>query len=157
MLVGLVLVIAVCLKQFADRNAALAPHAAPDGRFWYDADVLRGILSAFSDEQRALYARSELTLDVVFPMAYGSLLAILAAWAFAEPRSQRVVLLPLVAAASDLVENVLNAWLASAYPDGPWALGTVAGAFTAIKWVAAGTSVLLVAGAGLRALARRVF
>ena len=155
--VALAVVVVICLKLFADWRAALAPHGTPDARFWYGPVELREMLSAFTPEQRAQYARTVVTVDIVFPAAYGSLLAILAAWSFTGRRSRQLVLLPLAAAVADAGENAINASLAWSYPNGPWELGYVSGALTTTKWTAVSAIALLLAGAALKKLARRLF
>ena len=81
-----------------------------DGRSWYtpaDVDLLFRSLSA---DHRRLYAITEVTLDVAYPIAYTGLLLALIHWL--QPDARRRLLVPLVAFAADLTENVLIAFLA---------------------------------------------
>lgn len=148
--------LALCLKLFHDRRQALAPQKAPDGRVWYGPRQLRDTFDAMSEEQRSLYARSELTLDVVFPLSYGALLAIFLSWRFRGTAWGALTCLPLGAAALDLVENAINAYLAWAHPHAPWALGYVSGACSTGKWLGIAGSVLTLVLGCFAAKRRRV-
>lgn len=150
---ALVVALLVCLRLFAARKEALLPYAAPDGMWWYGPDELRTTLGAFSMAQRTLYARSELTTDLVFPAAYGMLFAILLARLY--PRSPRVIAIPILAAVADLVENSINVYLVWRYPDGWWTLAYIAGIGSAVSWGGASASAVLVIVGAVLALVRR--
>jgi hypothetical protein len=95
---------------------------APDAMASYDERVLAETFNVVAGEyleRRLAYARSELTLDVAFPAAYVSLLALLllAIYPGAGARASRswraiAIGVPLAAGSADLVENVLLAGLA---------------------------------------------
>lgn len=116
----------------------------------YDAQRLGTILGALGPPDRRLYAWSEVTLDLLFPLAYGALLIGLlrrvapdrARWAGAWRRLAPLV--PVVAAGADLIENA--ALFCAAYPlaslDQAAPIASLAGW---VKWRAVGLALLLVA------------
>lgn len=80
---------------------------------------------------RAVYAATGLTIDMVFPVAYGLLFAILLFRLFVAP----LWLLPLVLAAADALENATVTALALGYTGAPSPLAWAAAAFTLAKTV----------------------
>jgi len=108
-----------------------------DGRRWYrpaDVDLLFRSLSA---DHRRLYAITELTLDVAYPIAYTGLF--LAAIHWLQPDARRRLLVPLVAFAADLTENMLIAFLAWTWTPSNgavWWVARAAAVATLTKWTA---------------------
>src|SRR5215208_3120323 len=48
-----------------------------DGRLWYSPDTVAEVAKGLGPQGRTLYAISELTLDVLFPLVYGTAFALL--------------------------------------------------------------------------------
>jgi hypothetical protein len=154
-LVALLLVLALlCVTGFQKRNDTLAAAAsAPggekptlDSRGWYSAQTAHDVLGRLGERGRRLYAWTEVSLDLVFPFIYGTLLAALLVHLWDEPWGRWIVLAPLVAAAFDLLENVTIAALALTFNSEQVSpLGGVAGLFTAVKTGALLLSLALVA------------
>ncbi|RMH18889.1 MAG: patatin-like phospholipase family protein [Acidobacteria bacterium] len=120
----------------------------------YTASQAHELLGGYSDQQRRQYARRELSLDVVFPIAY-SLLFFAAITFCLKPaieeksRVHGLRHLPWLGGLLDLGENVSAATLAwtfdSAEPGAWWLrLAGVASHFSAWKWRFALVSLLLV-------------
>ena len=91
----------------------------PDVRLSYDSDELYQFMEELGEEGRLAYGRMLLSLDLLFPFAYGfwltGLLLLLS-----TSRSNRLsaaVLLPLGAAVSDLMENGITLYLLRVYPE----------------------------------------
>lgn len=146
----------ICVTLFVNRRQALAPHSIPDGRLWYGPAELAAMLGAFTDPQRALYARSEVTVDLLFPLCYGVLLGIWLARFYKDPPNQWHAIVPIVGALADLGENAINAYLAWNFPDGPWALAYGSGTFSSVKWLAAVFSIAAGTLRSIQALKRRL-
>ena len=154
-LVALLFVAALlCVTGFQKRNDTLAAEASSpsdekptlDPRGWYSAQTAHDVLGRLSDRGRRLYAWTEVSLDLVFPFVYGTLLASLLVHLWDGPWGRWIVLVPLVAAAFDLLENVTIATLASTFISGKVSpLGWAAGLFTAVKTGALLLSFLMVA------------
>ena len=114
-----------------------------DARQWYtpeQAAALFEALDRLDPHARAVYAWTELSLDMVFPLAYGLFFAILLLRAFGD--GAPLYLLPLALASTDALENVSIAALAWSYDGAPSPLAWAAAAFTSAK------SVLIVATLG---------
>lgn len=105
-----------------------------DGRGWYSPGEAHAFLTAIGEGGRQLYAITEVTLDVLFPVIYVSLLAVLLINLYDDRNARRWVLVPLLAGVADLVENVLLAILAWSYQtDQVSSLANVAVVFTLAK------------------------
>jgi len=105
-----------------------------DSRGWYtpaEAAALFEALDRLDAGARAVYAATALTIDMVFPAAYGLLFAILLFRMFRAP----LWVLPLALAAADALENVTVAALALGYAGAPSPLAWLAAAFTLVKTV----------------------
>ena len=108
----------LCLAGFQWREARLGGLELLDTRQWYtpeQAAALFGALDRLDSRARAVYAWTEVSIDMIFPVAYGLLLALLLLRVFEDGR---FYLLPIAGAATDVFENISIALLASTY-DGP--------------------------------------
>ena len=131
----------VCILGFNGRTLALRREGRLgngekllDGRWWYTPADAGALLCKLGKDGRRLYAVSEVTLDLIFPLAYGLSLALLLVRLW--PRDQAwLLLLPFVTVIADLLENFTIAFLAWTYSNesGPSALAKVAAIFTLTK------------------------
>ncbi len=129
-----VLAALLCLAGFQWREARLGGLELLDTRQWYtseQADALFGALDRLDPRARAVYAWTEVSLDMVFPVAYGLLLALILLRIFEDGRP--FYLLPIAAAATDVFENISIALLASTYDAAPSSWARVAAVFTLLK------------------------
>ena len=120
----------------------------PDSRMLgYDAKELQAYFAAIGPDGRLLYAWTQLTLDVAFPLLYAAFLVALTAHIYPCGPGRWAVWLPVAAAVADVGENVLLARMAWAVlpVDSPWV--PLASILTNIKWAA-----LLVTVVGLTAV-----
>ena len=107
---------------------------ALDSRRWYSPAEAKDFFQAIEERgQRVFYAATELTLDILFPIVYGLLFAILLSRVYSPPTAKNLVLLPLLAAAADLMENITVAYLALQFDGQASSLARVAAVFTAAK------------------------
>ena len=112
-----------------------------DTRQWYTPDqaaALFGALDRLDPRARAVYAWTEVSVDLVFPVAYGLLLALALLRLFGDARP--FYLLPIAGAVADVFENISIALLAATYDGAPSSWTRVAAVFTLLK------SVLILAG-----------
>ena len=124
----------LCLAGFQWRDARLGGLELLDTRQWYSpeqAAALFGALDRLDSRARAVYGWTEVSIDLVFPVAYGLLFALLLLRAFEDGR--RYYLLPIAGAAADVFENISIALLASTYDGAPSSWTRAAAAFTLLK------------------------
>lgn len=162
---GLMLLVGVLMAAFQWRNAKMIRFAGGqnvtnlDGRWrGYTPTDVADLFDKLGTEGRKFYAISEISLDIVFPFAYGALLIMLVWWLWRTPWRSIFVTIGVLAACADLTENGLIAYLAFTYDAAvqPWA--HMANLATLTKWVLLCVSVIgLGVGAVLRVFnARRV-
>jgi len=137
---GLTLLSAFWLNALTGMGAA-ADLPPLDTRLWYTPADVSAVMEALSPAQRDLAARAHLTLDVLFPLTYGLLLALLLARTWPERRLWRLAGAVVVA---DLMENGLLATLFWTHPRYLAVLTPMAATWTAIKWTLVALSVLLI-------------
>ena len=128
------LVALLCVAGFHWRDARLGGLELLDTRQWYtpeQAAALFGALDRFDSRARAVYAWTEVSIDLIFPVAYGLLFALLLLRVF--DRGRPFYLLPIAGAAADVFENLSIALLASTYDGAPTSWARVAAAFTLLK------------------------
>jgi hypothetical protein len=145
----------VCQILFAWRSERLGTSpSTPDVRWnGYSRDEIATLFQSWGDARRLLYARTQVTLDVLFPVCYALLFAILTARLYPAHGWRWLVVVPLVAALADLVENLVLAGVAFTNGNGTWGLIPVASWATRLKFLAftATLVALLIGGAaGLR-------
>ncbi len=113
---------------------------APDTSLYYSAEELYAMAGAYGEAGRASFIRAHFTFDVVWPVVYTLFLMI----AISEPVGrafpvdswwQRANLLPLAAALFDLLENASTALVMARYPAQLPVIASLAGVFTAGKWL----------------------
>lgn len=105
-----------------------------DVRQWYtpeQAAALFEALDRLDANARAVYAWTEVSIDLVFPVAYGLLSALLLLCLFKDGR--RYYLLPIAGATADVLENLSIALLASTHDGAPTSWASVAAVFTLLK------------------------
>ena len=86
----------LCVAGFRWRDARFGGLELLDTRQWYtpeQAAALFGALDRIDSRARAVYAWTEVSIDMIFPVAYGVLLALLLLRVFEDGR--RFYLLPI--------------------------------------------------------------
>ena len=128
------LVALFCVAGFEWRDVRLGGLELLDTRQWYtpeQAAALFGALDRLDSNARAVYAWTEVSIDMVFSVAYGLLFALLLLRVFGDGRP--FYLLPIAGAAADIFENISIALLAWTYDGAPSSWARVAAAFTLLK------------------------
>ena len=135
-----------------------------DVRFSYDPATVYDWMGKLGPTGRQLYAASELSLDLAYPILYNLLLALLMATVFRRAfpsgsRLQKLPLLPGVTLLADYLENLGVVLLLLNYPRQLPALARLASLFSSTKWVfgaaSAGLILLGLAALLLKKLASR--
>lgn len=102
----------MCAQGFEWRHKTLGyENRALDGRFWYSPDDASNFLRNIGENGRRIYAVTELTLDILFPLVYGTLCAALIIHVYAREIGKLLVLVPLLTVAVDILENITTAYL----------------------------------------------
>ena len=128
-----------CVILFQIRKRCIGKDIPDVWLHWYTpSDVKRFLDDLETKKKRWLYALSEVTVDVIFPVTYG-LLAMLTLYyliGHSQPHPIWLLYLPLVTVAADLLENVTVAWLALTHQTcaSPRKLAWVTATSTFIKW-----------------------
>jgi hypothetical protein len=131
-----------------------------DARLYYTPGQAYRYFSDLGSPGRQLYAVSELTLDLFYPLLYGFFLSLLLAWIHPRLSPERrflslLPLLPLAGALADLGENLNITVLLLAYPIDLYWLVYLADLFTLLKWLAILLSIFLILlGAGAHLVIR---
>ena len=142
LLIGAILLLS---RAFAWRRKTLGiQNRILDSRLWYTPADAHQFFQAIGARGRRLYAVTQITLDVLFPLAYGTLLATLIVSLCDEPYARLLVLAPLLTAAADLLENITTAYLAFRFNDQVSSLASAAASFTAAKWSLFSLSLIIV-------------
>jgi hypothetical protein len=139
----------VCVQLFNMRRKRLG-NKTLDERFWWTPLDAQSLFQALGPDRRNLYAITQVTLDLVFPPVYGTLLALLIVYLYTEPHARLLCWVPLLTAAADYLENFATAFLAWNYvEDRPlsviWAtVSRFAPYCTASKFLLLGTCLVLI-------------
>ena len=144
--IGLLFLVGLaCVAGFEWRARKLGrENRALDGRRWYTPEQARAFFEAIGAGGRRLYAATQLTLDVLFPLVYGALFAALILRVYPPGRAVYLAHVPLLGTLADLLENVTTAYLALRFDGRPSQVARVAAVFTLSKTVLFVLSVLLI-------------
>ncbi len=155
----LVVAYALCATGFAWRAKALGLGDEPgfDRRgSGYSSTEAQALLDKMGEGGRSFYAVTQLSLDVAFPVVYGLLAAIAIAWLYPHPWARWLILVPLLAVALDLCENVSTAIMAWRYEPahGPPLVGLASALTVAKTWALWGGAAVLLLGVVAKAVER---
>jgi hypothetical protein len=124
--------------MFSEENKLL------DSRFFYnptevqqffaDLENIKTNINIASNGLK-LYALTQVTLDLIFPIAYGVLFTALIFILYQENPPQWLLWLPTLAIVADIGENFTLAFLAWTYADSSSPLAWIAYIFTFTKWI----------------------
>jgi hypothetical protein len=129
--------------------------------FWYNHDTLYQMLTGYGETIRARYMIGLFTVDLAYPIYYGTLLALIFALVFKKltiPFSRKIIFLPYIAVLFDLTENSLLIYLLSSYPNKHSEIADIAGYVTAVKWSAFGiiaTTIVYIVVYGIQSRKRK--
>lgn len=141
-----------CLVVFLVFSALVLPDQAakaqvysgevgsPDTSFFYTAEQLYAMASAYGPQGRAAYIRARYTFDVIWPLVYLAFLATAISWLVKRLNLDwgtwgRLNLMPVFGVLFDFLENFSAATVMARYPQTTPVIAQLSGVFTLIKWV----------------------
>lgn len=123
----------------------------------YDRATVDSQMLAYGEAGRQLYGRAALSLDMVYPLAYGTLLVGLMGRATSQTRFTNLALLPVALVVLDILENLQIFALLVQYPAlTDWQV-QAASLTTQGKWLVARVTVLMLLLLAMLQLFRAVF
>ena len=128
-----------------------------DQQFFYTPEKSYALISTYTAEGRDLYRLFELTGDIVYPCVYSLFLSFFISWLFkrgmpSRSRLLKLNLVPLGAGCCDILENVCIAVMVSLYPSAAPGVSWLGTAFTMLKWLLLGASLVIVIGGAAAAI-----
>jgi hypothetical protein len=132
------------LKELAGKSTPII-----DVMFAYTPAQVYELVPAYGEQGRQLYALTELTADLVYPIIYNSLLSLLMAIIFrgafsSGSKLHKLPLLPLASWLADYLENVGITTILSSYPQELDAVAWVTSFFSTVKWTVCGASAAMI-------------
>jgi hypothetical protein len=130
----------------------------------YSPEQAYQMIAAYGEQGRALYITSALTADILYPLDYSLLFALLIVTTFLEAfpggrMLRHLSLVPFATAVFDLLENAGIVAMLALYPQQIPFLARAASFFTTLKWVFLIFTIVLVLvgflGMGISRLKRR--
>ncbi|TVP95807.1 MAG: hypothetical protein EA374_03205 [Acholeplasmatales bacterium] len=122
------------LPREAARLASKAQMSqSPDTTFFYSRNELYALAEAYGEAGRQAYIESRVRFDILWPLVYGLFFwhLLYVTW----PHHRRLLWLPWLAVALDLLENSLVSIVFLRFPAATDPAAHVAGFVTAGKWV----------------------
>src|SRR5262245_58664301 len=109
-IVSLLCVFGLCVIGFSVRSQFLGtkPLAA---RLWYEPSAVQQFLADLGPAGRNLYAITQVSLDMVFPAVYGTLIAAALVRLYPKHLARWLLLMPLLMVFADYAENGATAYL----------------------------------------------
>lgn len=143
------------INQFAGKEVGVI-----DLGIDFDLAKMRQQIADYGDVGRAHYRRTELTLDILYPLAYtvffSLILSLLMLGLPLESSLRRWNVLPFVMLGFDYLENIFIVTMLSNYPDWSDTTAMLCAVFRLLKWVAFAATVGLILFLIGRRLLRRV-
>jgi hypothetical protein len=136
LVVFLLVVFVLCLAGFASVQAKLGDDVTIlDSRLCYTPEDVRDLFATLKNRGALrTYTLSLLSLDLVFPIVYGSLLVLLLSWTLRDRLGPLPFILPALLVLTDFLENAMIASLAFRFHGQRSSWSSLASAFTATKW-----------------------
>ncbi len=149
LLVLFILTINVLFPLISNMLEVPQENKSPDTEFFYTADQLYQIIDTYDESGRHAAAAAHWTADLIFPIVYLFSFATLISYTMQRgfPKSiwlMRMNLVPLGMLLFDLLENTGLTILFLQYPHRLLWLAHLTSAISAIKWLFAGLTVLLI-------------
>ncbi len=120
-----------------------------DVMLFANPEKIFSMIERYGEYNRLFYRNVELTVDLVYPIVYLFFLGLLISWLFQRGFASndpmlKYNIIPVGAWFFDLLENTVIVNLLSVYPAQPVALAWILVVLIAVKWLFAGTSILLI-------------
>lgn len=152
-LLYLLIVIGILPKAEALLKSESGGFGPIDLKFGYTPEEAYRMVEAYGERGRKRYAIIELTVDLLYPLVYATLLALVMTYGLRRSLRpdhplQKAHVLPYGVVLADYAENVGIVTMLLRYPARHESVAWLTSIFTVIKWLGFGTS-LIVALAGL--------
>ena len=143
----------VIMPAASDSNAHNLPIL--DLQFWYTPPKAYAIIRAYTPAMRQAAAITRLTLDILYPLVYGTMLSLLLVLTFrrAFPNfrfADAVIFIPWGGVLFDYLENIGFAIMFLSYPKEYFFIAQISAIFTALKWTLIGTGFVLALIGGVK-------
>ncbi len=112
-----------------------------DMRFSYDSATVEELFVSLGQNGRAKLSLAYLTLDLVYPLIYSSLLFLMLSKLLSE-NNQKLKYLPIIALGLDYVENLIILIMLNLFPAINSTLVVAASTATSLKWLFLGLSLI---------------
>ena len=152
----LLAILVLCILGFTWRSGLFnldVDHKLLDARFWYRPTDVRDFFAYINTKLGKkglnIFVLTQVTLDFIFPITYGTLFATLIILLYSGETRQKLIIIPLLATIFDLGENFILAYLAYSYTGKISSLAWLAGISTSLKWLMMIGSVLIVFGGAI--------
>lgn len=127
-----------------------------DLTFGFDPARTLAMVAGYGPAARSFYVRTELTTDLIYPVVYSFLFAVILTMLFHYRPNRWVALLPFVSLVFDYLENAAIVTLLTNYPVQSMTVAVLCEVFKLIKWLSFGMTIgLILYGLVLRILGRR--
>lgn len=102
------------------------------------------MVADYGEEGRAYVAKVETTADIVYPIIYAFLFAIILTLIYRNKTWAWVSIIPFITMFFDFLENICIVTLLNSYPEQSSTWGTLCETFKLLKWVSFGIIILLI-------------
>lgn len=149
LLANLIFNVVLLPAQQAELRALSGGIGPIDLEYFYTPEKVYSMLASYGETGRITYRTFELTGDMLYPLMYTGLFCLLITWLLQRgfaPDSpvQKLNVIPLGLWLSDLFENLGIVSMLSVYPATPAPLAWTAAAFTLLKWLFIGVTLVVI-------------
>jgi len=135
LMMGYIMPVAAAIMALAANNSVMPL----DLMFFYTPQQAFDMIEKYGPEGRVIYAKIELSADIIYPIVYTLFFALLISWLFQRgfrPGSpiQTWNVMPMGAWLFDLLENIGTVSMVAAYPSQPAILAWITMFIGLIKW-----------------------
>lgn len=137
---------------FRWRDLCMGGKYSLDGKIFefYTPAEAKCLLDKMGEHGRIIYAGTELSLDLLFPLVYAGLMTIILQKTFSN--AKYLFFIPVLTVAADLIENLIIAIIAFTYDGTEPQLAQAASFFTFAKWTGVlSFGILSIGGIGSKA------
>lgn len=115
-----------------------------DLTFGFNPEKSLSMISQYSEAAKKVYARTEMTKDVLYPIVYTFLFAIILSLLFKNTPLALVNVLPMISGIFDLLENSMIVSLLYSYPNNSHGQAVLLEIFKLLKWISTGFVIFLI-------------
>ncbi len=142
-------------------NVAIMPNLAGDEQaipidlqFAYTPERAYELINSYSAETRHSYMIGEMTMDVIYPIAYTLFLSLTFVLLF--PNRTKLALMPYLIFIADMLENTGIITMLYNYPTELHTVAVITSVFSTIKWSIALMATIILIGGLIQALIKKI-